>query len=206
MESDNWVRNKQTVDVNFYALSYNKLLYKNSFCKQNRNVARRVFNSVITKNKLNKMLYKTLQPFFIFYYLSFFHKCLNPYSHVTLSLDGVHHETREGKHFWRADDIKGDKYTLKKTLTIKCGVVPSTEEVFNYTSNLSIHKGAHCPKALAYGIAYVFFPIRILGYPRETNDCVTVTAELLKMFGIETSSFAWTPKMLYDDLLKKENV
>tara|TARA_R110001592_G_scaffold158191_2_gene389296 strand:+ start:19153 stop:19773 length:621 start_codon:yes stop_codon:yes gene_type:complete len=206
MESNSWVRNKQTVDVNFYSLSYNKLLYENSFCKQNRNVARRVYNSVVIKNKLNRRLYKKLQPFFIFYYLLFFHKCLNPFSHVTFSLDGVHHETREGKHFWRIDPIKLDKYTLKKTITIECTNVPPYDSVIDYTKNLRVHKGAHCPKALAYGIAYVFFPIRILGYPRETNDCVTVTSELLKMFGIETSKFAWTPKMLYDDLIKKEHV
>lgn len=206
MEPDNWVRNKQTVDVSFYALSYNKLLFENSFCKQNRRVARRVFNSVIVKNKLNKLIYKCLQPFFIFYYLSFFHKCLNPFSHVALSIDGVYHETREGKHFWRTEPIRGDKYTLRKTLTIECSRIPLFEELHEYTSNLAIHKGAHSPKDLAYGIAYVFFPIRILGYPRDTNDCVTVTSRLLHMFGIETSKFAWTPKMLYDDLIKKETV
>ncbi len=206
MESNNWVRNKQTVDVSFYSLTYNKLLYDKSFCKHNRIVARRVFNSVITKCKLNRTLYTCLKPFFIFYYLLFFHKCLNPFSHVALSFDGVYHETREGQHFWRSEPIIGDRYTLKETITLKCSKLPDPEDMLEYTSNLRIHRGAHSPKDLAYGIAYVFFPIRILGYPRDTNDCVTVTAELLKMFGIETSKSAWTPKMLYDDLLKKENV
>ena len=206
METDNWVRNKQTVDVNFYTLTGKKLLYENSFCKHNQLVANRVFNSFVTKNKLNKKAYGILKPFFMLYYLLFFHKCLNPYSHVTLSFKGVHHETREGQHFWRSEPIKRDRYTLQKTITIECSTVPTPEEMFSYTKNLPIHKGAHCPLALACGIVYVFFPIRILGYPRLTNDCVTVTSHLLRMFGIETNRFAWTPKMLYNDLIRKENV
>jgi hypothetical protein len=206
VETDNWVRNKQTVDVSFYVLKGKKLLYKNSFCEHNKLVAGRVFNSFVTKNKLNKKLYSVLKPFLIFYYLLFFHKCLNPFSHVTVSFKGVHHETREGKHFWRAEPIKGDRYKLTKTVTIECNTIPSSEDLFKYTKNLPTHKGAHCPLALAYGIVYVFFPIRILGYPRLTNDCVTVTSHLLQMFGIETNKSAWTPKMLYDDLIKKEIV
>ena len=206
MEPDNWVRNKQTVDVSFYALSYNKILYKNSFCKQNRITAKRVFNSLIIKNKLNKKLYRLFKPFFIFYYLVFFHKCLNPFSHVALSIDGVYHETREGKHFWRTEPIRGDRFTLRETITLHCNKIPSSEKLLEYTNNLSTHKGSRCPKATAYGIVLVFFPIRILGYPRYNNDCVTVTSRLLQMFGIETSKYAWTPKLLYDDLLKKEIV
>lgn len=206
MESDSWVNNKQTVDVSFYTITGRKLLYENSFCKHNRRVANRVFNSFVIKNKLNKRAYGTVKFFFILYYLLFFHKCLNPFSHVTMSFKGVRHETREGQHFWRTDDIKSEGYTLQKTLTIECNSIPSHEELFEYTKNLPIHKGAHCPLALAFGIVLVFFPIRILRYPKLTNDCVRVTAHLLKMFGIETSKSAWTPKMLYDDLLKKENV
>jgi hypothetical protein len=206
MEPDNWVRNKQTVDVSFYALSHNKELYKNSFCKQNRNAAKRVFNSLIIKNKLNKKLYYPFRHFFVFYYLLFFHKCLNPFSHVALSIDGVYHETREGKHFWRNKPIKKDKFVLKETITLRCSTIPSFEKLTKYTKNLPIHRGSLCPKATAYGIVLVLFPIRILGYPRYNSDCVTVTSRLLQMFGIETSKYAWTPKLLYDDLLKKEIV
>tara|TARA_R100000655_G_scaffold30270_1_gene61052 strand:+ start:10046 stop:10660 length:615 start_codon:yes stop_codon:yes gene_type:complete len=204
MEPDNWVNNKQTVDVNFYALSYSSLNYKNSFCKQNRRAAKKLFSSVVITNRLNRKLYKVLRPFFVLHFLLFFHRCLNPFSHVTLSIDGVHHETREGRHFWRSEPIQGDKYTWKETITIECDTIPSFEDLIEYTTSLSIHKGSHCPKALAYGIVFVFLPIRILGYPRYTNDCVTVTSRLLQMFGIETSKYAWTPKMLYDDIKRKK--
>ena len=204
MGSNNWVRNKQTVDVHFYIFSYRNIDYNKPFSKKNQRIAKRIYDTVLKRNKIKHSRIGSL--FFMWFYLLFFKRCHVPFSHVVFSYSGAYHETREGIHFWRTDEFVNERYTLVETLSIPVDKFPSSEELLAYTKSLDVHKGSACPKALAFGLALIFLPIRILKYPRITNDCVTVTANILKMFGVETKETSWTPKMLYNDLIKKENV
>ena len=202
MEPDNWVNNKQTIQVNFYKFTYRNINYKQPFCKSNQKIAKRIYLGGSSPTIATNILCI----FYTWFFLLCFWRYFIPYSHVAVSINGSYYEVREGNNFWRDEEFENKKFKLVETVNLECNKIPTEDELFGYTRNLPIHMGTKSPKDMAFAVAFMFLPIRILGYPRITNDCVSVAAHLLSLFGIKVSKYAWTPKSFYDSLLKKENV
>jgi hypothetical protein len=175
MEPNDWVRNKQTVEVGFYEVD--QANYTDEF------ILKLYFKAWNRKSRL---------PTFIFFRIfstilrRLWKRHLTPFGHVNFTVHDMTFETYIG---FCAVKIPMNSY-------------PSYDELIELTGKYRPQGSG--PLIAAYLIMLLFFPLFKMGYPKPSGDCVSHTVEILNIFGIKQLEKAWCPSSLFKELTEEK--
>ena len=187
MESDDWVRNKQTVEIGFYEIDT-----KGKGDKYIANLYFKAWNNNI------RLPSGFLFPCFAFVLRKFWRKHLTPYAHVNIKVYNMIFDTYVNFSGWIPEDShKKRRHKKLSSVELPMNNYPSYDEVMKLTDKFKVLEAG--PFNVAYLIMMMIFPLEKLGYPPPSNNCVDHTRAILKLFGTEIEG-AWTPSSFFEKL------
>ena len=190
MESDSWVRNKQTIDVSFFEINKRNM--------SEMQVAELYYRNW---NRIRKLPSFTVKPF-SYLLLCFCRRFMAPFAHVNVCVHDMVFERCSSYSEWRPQERCGIK-RFRKVVTLRFDINnhPSYDELMKITSRLEPLKNN--ARIVAYMVVLLFLPLKLLGYDKPGEDCITSTEDILSLFGIEIKQGSFAPVDLFKELTEE---